>query len=424
MNIPTILLLIYAATLLVLAILTPLFSPFFRARKLWGRAIVVDSDDELSDSDSDVKTNEDIPDGISMVIVEHDSAFRLEQVLPKYLSQDYKGDYQVVVVIDQNDSDSEDVLKRHSSDPHLYYTRLPITSRYLSRKKLGITLGIRAAKYDWVVVTDVHCAPSSDNWLTRFAAHCDDDKNMVLGMTPYENDAPVYYRFDHLRTMLYHLEKALNGRPFSTNQSVVAIRKGEFFENKGFSGNLEFTRAEYEFLVNKFGKEGTCALAIEPEAWLTQYNPNPKRWRARQLFTLDALKGMRNVGMFRFKTYLDNDLIHVFNLLVLALMAFGAFLVVNEDTTPFDGNVISSTMPYAEMITKEHVGLFCIVMSVFVWLVSMVERCLIYRRLLGYFTNINPLMAVLMEWTMTIRNVVLRIRYAFSDKNDFVTHKL
>ncbi|MBQ0075072.1 MAG: glycosyltransferase [Prevotella sp.] len=400
------------------ALVTPLFSPFFRARRLL--KYVVNEEGTTEYDEETQPAAKAVP--ISIVIVEHDSAFRLEQILPKYLSQEYSADYQVVVVIDENDSESEDVLKRLNDNPHLYYTKLPITSRYLSRKKLGITLGMRAAKYDWVVVTDVHCVPTSNQWLNHFAKCCTEDKNLVLGMTPFEDEAPVYQRFNHLRTMLYHLRQAEKSIAFSTNQSMVAIRKSEFFKQKGFSGNLEYTRAEFEFLVNKFAEKRKTAIAIAPGAWLQQFNPNKKRLMGRQLFSLDAMKGMKRKGWFKFWSYLDNDLIHVFNIVMMFCIVIACLCIWHE----------SEKIP-----VNPDVMMFCYIMlAVFVviWLISQIVRFFIYRPVLKAFTitnsdyedysYINPFLAIILEWTMTFRNIALAIRYRFADKNDFITHKL
>ena len=84
--------------MLVLALATPLFSPFFRR---------VSVDDTRRDDDEKKKT---LPP-VSIVLTDHDSSYHLAKVLPKLLEQKYSADFQVVVVIDRSDSDSEDVLK-------------------------------------------------------------------------------------------------------------------------------------------------------------------------------------------------------------------------------------------------------------------------------------------------------------------------
>ena len=276
------------AVMVLLALVMPLFSPFFRkVEPEYG-----------DDEEGDTAANQLPP--VSIVLAEHDCSHYLKKVLPLYLSQDYGADYQVVVVIDQSDTESEDYLKLLCEEhKRLYYTLLPDSSRYVSRKKLGMTLGIRAAKYEWLLFADVNCAPSSDKWLEAVARHCGDDRNMVLGMTPYEEDTPAYFRFEQMRTMLYHLRSAQKGMAFSTNQSLLMMRRSEFFDKRGFLGNLEFARAEFEFLVNKFAAEDKCAIAIEPEARMTQMEPSEEYIKMKRLFAIDALKGLSRSSGFK-----------------------------------------------------------------------------------------------------------------------------
>ncbi len=371
------------AVLLVLALAAPLCSPFFRK--------VNEEEEEMDD---------DLPP-ISIVLTSHDSATQLSEVLPKLLSQQYSQSYQVVVVIDQSDSDSEDVLKRYSDNPRLYYTTLPVTSRYLSRKKLGLTLGIRAAKYEWVLVTDVHSYPPGDNWLAAMASHCGKDRNMVLGLSLYGDDCGAYMRYENLRTMLYYLRLAQKRRlAYSTNQSVVMIKKSEFFAENGFQGNLEATRAEFELLVNKFAKRDQCAIAIEPEARMIAIKPSPKRWRMRMLCAVHALKMMRGVWRFKSRLYFDLDVMHLYNLLTLAAIAYGLLFEVNVQ------------------------GMALSIAAAVLWIISQVIRIVIYRPILRYFNNVRPFTAISLDWTISIRDLMMRLRYRFSDKDDFITHKL
>ena len=86
---------------------------------------------------------------ITIIFTPHDNAQELAKNLPLYLNQDYPADFQVIVVAPQNDHETSDVLKRFASNSHLYTTFIPESSRYMSKKKLAITLGVKAAKYDW-----------------------------------------------------------------------------------------------------------------------------------------------------------------------------------------------------------------------------------------------------------------------------------
>ena len=119
-----------SSVVVLLAAVSPLISPLFRLPKK-----------EEGDS-ACIGESKDKP--ISVVIISHDNAPELEKHLPAFLSQKYDADYQVIVVADKSDSETDDVIKRFSNDPHLYATFMPLSSRYISRKKLAITLGIKA----------------------------------------------------------------------------------------------------------------------------------------------------------------------------------------------------------------------------------------------------------------------------------------
>ena len=393
--------------LLVLALVTPLFSPFNRK---------VETED-INEGEAENNTLQPV----SIILAEHDCSHYLERVLPLYLNQEYKAGYQVIVVVDQSDEKSEEYLKLMcEKHPQLYYTLLPDSSRYVSRKKAGMTLGIKAAKYEWLLFADANCLPTSDKWLESVARHCDDKHNMVLGMTPYEEGTPAYYRFEHLRTMLYHLHSAQQGMAFSTNQSLMMMRRSEFFEERGFLGNLEYARAEFEFLVNKFAKEGKCAIAIEPEARMEQAEPSEEYIKMKRLFAIDALKGLQRSKSFKSLYKIDLFTMHLFNVLSVIAIICGAVLTVSS--------MAPEALPFADVLAKlplmQYDGMALLGGAVLAWIISLIERIYIYSNKLEYFNSVSPLTAIMMEWTISIRNMFLRLSYIFADKNDFITHKL
>ena len=229
-----------SSVVVLLAAVTPLISPLFRLPKK-----------EEEDS-ACIGESKDKP--ISVVIISHDNAPELEKHLSSFLSQKYDADYQVIVVADKSDSETDDVIKRFSNNPHLYATFMPLSSRYISRKKLAITLGIKAAKYPWAIVTDAWCIPESDEWLHAFASHISDDKDVVLGYSHYDDDAPSNYHYENIITASQNLFYAQHNHAYASASRVVAIKKDNFLAEDGFLGNLKYMRGEYDFLVNKFGR--------------------------------------------------------------------------------------------------------------------------------------------------------------------------
>lgn len=80
---------------------------------------------------------------VSVIVYAHGEPEDLRNNLPVLLNQDYP-DYEIIVVNDGSDANSEDVLKLFSNEyKNLYYTYVPVDTQYLSHKKLALTMGIR-----------------------------------------------------------------------------------------------------------------------------------------------------------------------------------------------------------------------------------------------------------------------------------------
>ncbi|MDE6684716.1 MAG: glycosyltransferase, partial [Duncaniella sp.] len=86
---------------------------------------------------------------VSVIVYSEDDASNLEILLPQILDQDYPAPYEVIVVNDGAVDSTKDVIARlEHRYSNLYMTFTPQESRSLSRKKLALTLGIKAAKYN------------------------------------------------------------------------------------------------------------------------------------------------------------------------------------------------------------------------------------------------------------------------------------
>lgn len=313
--------------LIVLAVISWFANPFFRARNLFSSHQSLD--DETLDAENpqaEVQPSKEPPfkkwPRISILITAHDNALELDNHLPTLLSQDYPGIFEVIVVAEKGDGSTEDVLKRYLNNRKLYYTFIPDSSRYMSRKKLMITLGVKAARYEWILLTEASSTPLSDTWLKTFAKNMTDDTNLVLGYSNYTKEAPAYYRFEQLRNACYCLNKAKGGIAYRTNSNNVAFKKEEFINKGGYRGNLQFLRGEYDFLVNKYAKREQAAVETDINSWVVDAKPSKKAWRQLHANYLCVRQQLRRNKRFRLIYNFDHCLFHLNYLAILSALVF------------------------------------------------------------------------------------------------------
>lgn len=200
---------------------------------------------------------------VSIIIYAKNESENLRANLPSVLTQDYP-DYEVIVVNDGSTDESEEVLKRFEGEyKHLYHTYIPEEAKYLSRKKLALTVAIKAAKHDILLFTEANCHPLSGNWVTSMAANFVDGKDFVLGYCSYGSFKGFMQKiiaYDNLITGLQYLSSALAQSPYTGNGRNLAYRKEEFFKHKGYYKSLNLHAGDDDLFINELATKKNTSV--------------------------------------------------------------------------------------------------------------------------------------------------------------------
>ena len=371
---------IAGAVVVLLAVLGSLINPFLRSLRF-----------------QKTGTAENQPP-VSILITAHDNLAELERNLSMFLRQQYAADYQVIVVCQSTDGETQDFLKRTAAEnPHLYYTYIPESSRYMSRKKLQITLGVKAAKHEWIILTEPNCRPSNDKWLQTMARQCQDPNHLVLGYVALDEETKSVRRFDSIRKAYYVLRRAQQTYGYRSHMPNVAFRKSDFMKEQGYQGNLEYVRGEYDFLVNKYALCGDTATELDCDAWLIREAPSNKSWHNAHLYLQASRKSLERAGSMRTLMFFDHLMPHLSLIATLAVAAY-SILMKNWILTGCAG---------------------------FSFLLLFILRMLIANKAIKHFDDgIAMFKLPFFEYGIIWRNLATKLRYWRADKNDFTSHKL
>ncbi len=221
---------------------------------------------------------------VSVIVYSEDDAENLKILLPQILEQDYPSTFEVIVVNDGAVASTRDVIGRlEQRYSNLYMTFTPLESRSLSRKKLALTLGIKAARYEVLVFTTGISRIESREWLKTMTRHFIKGKEIVIGhatpMIPDDADNPSkrLHAFDSVRTSIKYLSWAIAGRPYRGNCDNLAYRRSIFFKNKGFSKSLHLKYGDDDIFINEVTNSHNTAVELSTASIVETYEPHPQR---------------------------------------------------------------------------------------------------------------------------------------------------
>ncbi|MDR0543088.1 MAG: glycosyltransferase [Dysgonamonadaceae bacterium] len=218
---------------------------------------------------------------VSLIIYARNDAKKLANYLPTVLEQDYPH-YEVIVVDDCLSDDTEVVWRRISSQyNHFYYTYIPPESKNVSRKKLALALGIKAAHYDSLLFLDDDSHPVSSDWLRLMARHLVGEKTIVLGFSALKNQSCRYAVYDYFFSDLQMMSLALIRRPYMGNGKNLGYLKSEFVRQRTFSKFSVLEAGEDDLLINELAGRDNVSVELSPNS-VTQVDMD-ESWMWKEL---------------------------------------------------------------------------------------------------------------------------------------------
>jgi cellulose synthase/poly-beta-1,6-N-acetylglucosamine synthase-like glycosyltransferase len=234
-----------------------------------------------AESKGQLKFTDNLPP-VSVVICARDATELLQKFLPEMLTQNYP-EYEVIVVNDGANESTEFLLRDLKiTYPRLRSSFVPHGTTNISTKKLALTLGIKAARYDWLLFTDAECIPENENWIRTMMRNSTEGTEIILGYGAYLNQKGMLNRlitYDTLFNALQYLGFANAGKPFMGVGRNLAYHKNVFFRNNGFVPNLNLPSGDDELFVNRAATQFNTRIesSLESLTW-SEPKTNLRAW--------------------------------------------------------------------------------------------------------------------------------------------------
>ena len=201
---------------------------------------------------------------VSVIICAKNEAENLKAFLPSVIAQDYP-DFEIVLINDASKDDTLEVME-HFSKAHSNIKIVNVKSieAFWGNKKYALTLGIKAAKNDYLLFTDADCKPVSKQWIKKMSSHFSNKKSIVLGYGAYVKINKSFLnkliRFETLVTAINYFSFAKLGMPYMGVGRNLAYTRKEFFNANGFINHIKIRSGDDDLFVNQMATVRNTAL--------------------------------------------------------------------------------------------------------------------------------------------------------------------
>ena len=279
------------------------------------------------------KLNEEL-EPVSVVICARDAYEYLIDLIPALLNQDYPN-FEVVVVNDCSDDETEEYLKDlERKEPRVKPVQLKQHLNFFNGKKFPLSMGIKSAQNDLIVLTDCNCMPVNDQWL-RSVVNCYNNRTeIVIGYSPLVHKKSALnriMRFDALQNGLLYLSAAMKRHPYMGIGKNLSYRKELFYRNQGFISHYTTSVGEDDLFINQTATKKNTEVLIDAEnAILTTPTSSFHLWmrqKASRYSTVSQYDSGSRIYLSLF--YISQFFFYASFIALLALCAQPAFTITN-----------------------------------------------------------------------------------------------
>jgi glycosyltransferase involved in cell wall biosynthesis len=262
---------------------------------------------------------------ISVIVCAKNEEENVAKYIPLLAEQNYP-DFEIVLIDDASGDNTLEIFEQFEKQySNIRLVKVENNEAFWGNKKYALTLGIKAAKKEYLLFTNADCYPTSKDWITAMSSQFSKQKTIVLGYGKYEKVANSFVnkiiRFENVVNTIQYFSWAKLGQPYMGLGRNMAYKKEEFFNVNGFIDHMQIRTGDDELFINQAANGKNTTIAYTPESFSiskpkTSFSEffNQKR---KQIATANYFK---SIDQFRLGIFYGSQLL--FLLVAIFLLAF------------------------------------------------------------------------------------------------------
>lgn len=209
---------------------------------------------------------------ISIVVCGFNEALNLDFVLTNILSQDYPH-YELIFVDDGSTDNTAAICQGFKERfPNFRYLFNPKSK---AGKKQALSLGIKHASFDWLLLIDADCSPKSPFWIKKMASAILPNTDIVLGYAPF-------YKKPGLLNQIIKFECALNAIQYLSAQAYrrpyAGVGRNLLYKKSIFQTTEHLISGDDDLLISAKANAENTAICVDSDSFV--YSQAPQTYKA------------------------------------------------------------------------------------------------------------------------------------------------
>ena len=319
---------------------------------------------------------------ISVIVCAKNEAENVKKFVPLLAAQDYPT-FEIILIDDASSDSTLEIFEAFEKQyENVRLVKVENNEAFWGNKKFALTLGIKAAKYEYLLLTDADCRPESPNWIREMSSNFTLHKTIVLGYGAYEKIEKSFLnkiiRFETMLTAVQFFSWAKAGRPYMGVGRNLAYKREEFFNVNGFIDHMKIRSGDDDLFINQAATGSNTTICYSPDSF-TYSEPRTtwKDWFIQKRRHVSTAGHYKVIDKVQLGVFYSSQLL--FLLLAIVLLAFQHQWMIVAGIVAFRYLFAWITLGFSAGKLKEK--------DVMYWF-PIIEFTLIFTQLNVFFTNI------------------------------------
>lgn len=207
---------------------------------------------------------------ISIIICARNESENLKKNIYSILQQSHP-EFEVIVVNDCSWDDSGPFLEQLEKEyKNLRVRTIREQEKYRHGKKFALTLGVKAAKHEILLMIDADCMAPDKNWASIMQNNFNNSTDVVLGYGAYQKRGSLlnkFIRLDTVYTALQYFSFSIMGMSYMGVGRNLTYRKSVFFKNKGFASHQHILSGDDDLFVNEVATKTNVKIELDARSF-------------------------------------------------------------------------------------------------------------------------------------------------------------